>query len=145
FSLSWALGSPWLLSTVGQWAVELSEEGSVAARIGMLGVAAVKLAGATVPVAVAYGHLPWRRFWRALSWVGGLVLTGYGAANTLAAAAVLTGVVCPGAGYDRESMIGLALLWSPLFMIWGAALVVSLWRSRGAHGPAHWGDARQWT
>jgi hypothetical protein len=35
FSLYWALGGRWLLSTVGQWAVDLSTEGPLAVGIAL--------------------------------------------------------------------------------------------------------------
>ena len=137
FSLYWALGGQWLLATVGQWAVELSAEGRLELRLAMVAVAAAKLAGATVPVAVAYERLPWRRLWRAVSWIGGAGLAVYGGLNTAIGAAVLSGLVSPEGGYDREAMIGHALLWDPLFLIWGATLLTSLWLSRGiSAGPA---------
>ncbi|MBP2216901.1 DUF3995 domain-containing protein [Arthrobacter sp. CAN_C5] len=74
FSLYWAFGGQWLLATVGQWAVELSVQSPLAAGI-MLGLIAVgKLLAATIPIAVAYGRVPWRKFWRAVSWFGGVFL-----------------------------------------------------------------------
>lgn len=136
FSFYWATGGQWLLETVGQWAVELSADPAISVRVGMFAIAAVKLAGATVPVAVAYGHLPKPSFWRGLSWVGGAALMVYGAVNTAAGAAVLSGAVQPAGGYDRAAMIGHAWLWDPLFLIWGATLVLWLWLSRPARQPA---------
>lgn len=132
FSLYWALGGQWLLATVGQWAVELSGEGRLELQLAMVGIALAKLAGATVPVAVAYGRMPWPRFWRGLSWAGGAGLVIYGGLNTVIGAAVLSGLVTPEGGYDREAMIGHALLWDPLFLIWGATLLASLWLSRAS-------------
>ncbi len=130
FSLYWAVGGRWLLATVGQWAVDLSTERPLAAGITLGLVAAVKLLGATIPVGVAYGRVPWAWLWRGISWAGGLLLVGYGGINTIVALAVLAGVIRPEGGYDADAMMGHAYLWDPLFFLWGGALVLSLWLSR---------------
>ncbi len=130
FSLYWALGGRWLLATVGQWAVDLSVERPLAAGITLGLVAAIKFLGAAVPVGVAYGRVPWPRLWRGISWAGGLLLVAYGGVNTLVGLAVLAGAVRPEGGYDLDAMRGHAYLWDPLFLLWGTALVLSLWLSR---------------
>ena len=43
---------------------------------------------------------------------------------------MLSGLIAPEGGYDRPAMIGHALLWDPLFLVWGATLLASLWLSR---------------
>jgi hypothetical protein len=90
-SLYWALGGQWLLATVGQWAVELSAQAPLAAGVALGLIALLKLLAATIPIAVAYGKVPWARFWRAVSWAGGLLLVAYGGVNTAVSAAVLAG------------------------------------------------------
>ena len=134
-SLYWAFGGQWLLATVGQWAVDLSAREPLAAGVTLGLVAVVKLLAALVPVGVAYGKLPWRRFWRATSWTGGLLLVVYGGVNTVVSAAVLGGLIRPEGGYDPVAMRGHAYLWDPLFLLWGTALVLSLWLSR-PQGPS---------
>ncbi|WP_309476784.1 DUF3995 domain-containing protein [Arthrobacter sp. ISL-95] len=130
FSLYWALGGQWLLATVGPWAVQLSVQAPLEAGL-VLGIVAVgKLLAATIPVVVAYERMPWQRFWRAVSWAGGLLLVMYGGVNTVISGAVLAGVIRPAEGYDLNAMIGHAWLWDPLFFLWGTALVLSLWYSR---------------
>ena len=129
FSVYWALGGRWLLATVGQWAVDLSTEAPLAAGVALGLVAAAKLAGAAIPIGVAYGRVPWPRFWRGSSWAGGLVLVAYGGVNTIVSLAVLGGAIQPEGGYDAEAMRGHAYLWDPLFLLWGGALVLSLWFS----------------
>ena len=136
FSLYWALGGRWLLATVGQWAVDLSAEAPLAAGIALGLVAAAKLLGATIPIGVAYGRVPWPRLWRGISWAGGLLLVAYGGVNTIVALAVLAGAIRPEGGYDADSMMGHAYLWDPLFFLWGGTLVLSLWLSRGSLGAA---------
>lgn len=130
FSAYWALGGRWLLATVGQWAVDLATGHPLAAGIALALVAAAKLLGATIPLGVAYGRVPWPRFWRGISWAGGLLLVAYGGVNTIVALGVLGGVIRPGGGYDADAMRGHAYLWDPLFLLWGGALVLSLWLSR---------------
>lgn len=129
FSLHWAVGGQWLLATVGQWAVQLSVEAPLEAGIALGFIALGKLLAATIPVAVAYGRLPGRRFWRTVSWAGGVFLVIYGSVNVLVSSSVLAGAIRPEGGYDVNAMIGHAWLWDPLFSIWGAALVLSLWLS----------------
>jgi hypothetical protein len=100
------------------------------AGVALGAVAAAKLMGALVPIGVAYGRVPWPRFWRGMSWAGGVVLFVYGGVNTVVALAVLSGIVRPAGGYDAAAMKGHAYLWDPLFLAWGAALTLSLWLSR---------------
>ena len=126
----WALGGRWLLATVGQWAVDLSARAPLRAGIILGLVALVKLLAATVPIGVAYGKVPWRGFWRTISWVGSVLLVVYGGVNTVVSAAVIGGLIRSDGGYDINAMRGHAFLWDPLFLLWGSALVLSLWLSR---------------
>ncbi len=54
----------------------------------------------------------------------------YGGTNTVVSAAVLGGLIRPDGGFDPVAMRGHADLWDPLFLLWGSALVLSLWLSR---------------
>lgn len=72
--------------------------------------------------------VPWARFWRGVSWVGGLPLVA--SAASAVSAAVLAGLIRPNGGYDPDAMRGHAYLWDPLFFTWGTALVLALWLSR---------------
>ena len=140
-SLSWALGSRWLLGTVGRWALDLAAARPVLAGLGLGAIGLAKLVAAVVPVLVAYGRMPWPRLWRAVSWVGGLGLVLYGGLNTVVAQLVLAGAIRPEGGYDPVAMAGHAWLWDPLFLLWGGALVLSLPLTRrpGTH-PARTGS-----
>ncbi|GHD52493.1 DUF3995 domain-containing protein [Mycetocola manganoxydans] len=129
-SLYWAVGGQWLAATAGQWALDLSVEAPVATKVGLGFIALLKFLAAIIPVAVAYGRVPGARFWRSISWVGGILLIAYGGLNTILGAVVLAGLITPDGGYDRAALMGHALLWNPLFFIWGAALILSLWFSR---------------
>lgn len=131
FSLFWAAGGTWLLRTVGQWAVDAAQSGGPVAAVTLAGVGLVKLVAAVAPpFAERHGASMVRRPVRAVSWVGAAVLVVYGGGNTLIAALVLTGVIRPSGGYDTPAMIGHALLWDPLFLVWGALLLVGLVRTR---------------
>ncbi|WP_420123505.1 DUF3995 domain-containing protein [Nakamurella sp.] len=140
FSLYWAVGGRWLLDTVGAWAVDLTERAQVLVVLLLLLVAAVKAAAAVIPLAVEAGRMPGRRRWRAVEWAGVALLVGYGGLTTIVAALVLLGAIEPDGGYDRASMIGHALLWDPLFLVWGVLLGIGLALTRDRAIPA--GDGR---
>jgi hypothetical protein len=135
WSFYWALGGRWLLPTVGEWAVAAVEEAPLEAGLLLAGIGLVKAVAAVVPVVVAAGRMPWVRFWRTLCWVGGVVLIAYGALNVVVGGAVLLGLIRPHGGYDSAAMLGHVALWDPLFLIWGAALVVWLRRSAPVRPP----------
>lgn len=130
FSAYWALGGQWLLATVGQLAVDLSHNFPVRTGLLLGLVALIKLIAVAVPIGVEYGRLPWRRVWRAMSWAGGLGLVAYGGLNTVMALSVLSGLISSEGGYDPTAMKGHAFLWDPLFLLWGATLVLHLVLSR---------------
>ena len=121
FSAYWALGGRWLLETVGAWAVDLLDDSPVVAGAGLLLVAAVKLAGAWAPLLADQGRLPGnRRAWRGLFWAGAGVLVVYGALNTMGA---WIGIAIDGFTAAR---VGHAVLWDPLFLVWGVLLALGL-------------------
>jgi hypothetical protein len=72
----------------------------------------------------------WHRRLRVVSWAGAVLLILWGGVNTVTGNLVLSGIVEPDGGYDRDGMVGHAWLWDPLFLVWGAALAVGLWRTR---------------
>lgn len=131
-SAYWASGGRALLDTVGPWAVDAVRVHPVAAALGLAIVAAVKAAAALVPVAVHLGWSSRPRLWRGVSWAGSLALIVYGGANAVVGQLVLLGIIGGGGGYDHAAMLGHALLWDPLFLLWGAALGAFLWRTRPA-------------
>jgi hypothetical protein len=126
FSLYWALGGRWLLPTVGQWAVTLAAQAPVAAGLLLIIVAAVKSAVAIIPLVVIKRPLPRPRVYRVFAWLAAIVLTGYGALNSVAAWLVLWGAVRPKDGFERQAMVGHAYLWDPLFLVWGLLLAAGL-------------------
>lgn len=131
FSLYWALGGDWLLPTVGQWAVDAGNDAPLSAGLLLGGVAAVKAVVAVVPVLAVRGtvRLP-PRVWRPLGCVAAVVLTAYGALNSVVAWLVLGGVVRTADGFDHDAMRGHGYLWDPLFLLWGLLLGSGLFASR---------------
>lgn len=130
-SLHWALGGTWLLETVSPAAVEAVRQSPLGESGTLLAVAAFKGTAALVPWASARGWLPWPRLWRGVAWMGGGFLVLYGAANALGAGGILLGWWSGGADpVPRSALLGHALLWDPLFALWGAALLRALWLSR---------------
>lgn len=123
-SLSWGLGSTWLLDTVGQGAVELRRDPAWWVFAGLVLIGLLKIAGVAVPIANARGLLPLPGVWRVLSWLGALGLLGYGVALTVTSWLALEGRFGP--VQDRRGLIGHAVLWDPLFAAWGLCLVVAL-------------------
>jgi len=71
-----------------------------------------------------------RRVIRLVSWIGGCFLLVYGTVYATLSTAVLAGVITVPGGIDRRGMLGHAMLWDPLFAVWGATLVVGLWLTR---------------
>jgi hypothetical protein len=85
-------------------------------------VAALKTAAAVVPILDQWQRGPFHKSFRICRWIGGTVLVLWGGLSTLSAWAVLAGLISPDDGYNRSTMIGHAVVWDPLFLIWGAAL-----------------------
>lgn len=127
-----AIGGRWLLDTVGQWAVDLGRDHPVAAGIGLTAVALLKTAGAVLPVLATRGRVRWSRLWRGRAWPGSALLVMYGGANAVVAVLVLGGGIDPAGGFDRRAMIGHALLWDPLFLVWDLLLAAGLYATRRA-------------
>lgn len=130
FSAYWALGGTWLLSTIGAVAVEFASRAPLESGLMLGAVALMKALAALIPVAVDARRMPAPRSWRAICWVGGPGIVLYGLVNIVVSGAVLLGILAPEGGYDRDAMIGHALLWDPLFLLWGLALTAWLWLTR---------------
>ncbi|PXA82246.1 DUF3995 domain-containing protein [Auritidibacter sp. NML120779] len=129
WSIYWAFGGEVLLESVGQWAVDAVQNNPQQAFLVLLGVGLAKLLAAWIPLVGHYGVVPWRGLWRALSWVGGPLLFLYGGANTVVGATVLLGMIDVD-GTDQPGLIGHTWLWSPLFGLWGLALMLGLFYTR---------------
>jgi hypothetical protein len=131
FSLYWAIGGSWLLDTVGEGALELQRMHPWGAAALLVVVGAIKAAGAVLPLVVEWGSgVRLRRVVRFISWIGGSFLVVYGSVYATLSTAVLTGVITLSGSVDRRGLLGHAMLWDPLFAVWGATLVVGLWLTR---------------
>ncbi|PWJ26932.1 uncharacterized protein DUF3995 [Branchiibius hedensis] len=125
-SAYWAAGGTALLATLGE---------TILTAVGdstwlLWPVTAVKTLVAVLPL--VFERTGWPPLTRALAWLAGAVLVLWGGINTITGNLVLSGIISPAGGYDRDAMIGHAWLWDPLFLIWGLALLVGLWRTRAA-------------
>lgn len=122
FSFYWAAGGTALLWSVGTEIVE-----SFQGRLWLLApVGMIKLIAAVAPLTLAKLGWPGRRLALAGCWLVALVLILWGGANAVVANLVLADIIHPASGFDRPGMIGHAYLWDPLFLVWGAAVVVGL-------------------
>lgn len=123
----WALGGTWLAETVGDVGRQFS--GQPGAGLLLLAVAAAKLAMAWGPVLTQRWVGRSGRFARRLVLLGGAVLAAYGLILTSVGLIALTGVL--GEVTDPVSLRGHALLWDPLFALWGTMLLLGVRASRG--------------
>ncbi|WP_139979980.1 DUF3995 domain-containing protein [Nocardioides litoris] len=128
-SASWGLGSPWLASTVGDWAVTWRAEEPLLVGAVLLVVAAVKTAAAVLPL--VRHRLPSPRWTTTACAAGALGLAVYGLANAAGAWLVLSGLVGDPTA-DPAALWGHAALWDPLFAAWGLLLLTGLRRTTAA-------------
>jgi len=111
---------------VWSMAVELQQEGNVPVRFLLAAVFIAKVTGALVPL-IDHLRPPAHAWVRVVSWVGVLVLIGWGGRGTFAGwQRVVTGQ----ASLDNPIIAGHTYLWSPLFLIWGLLLCGALFVSR---------------
>lgn len=125
-SLYWAAGGTALLETVGDFAVDLARSGGPGVALMLLGVGLVKAAGALVPL-IDHVRAPAHRWVRLVSWAGVVLLLVWGGAGTIGA---WTGLATAAASWDQPAVVGHAVLWDPLFVLWGLMLGAGLWTSR---------------
>jgi hypothetical protein len=134
-SIYWGTGGAWLVDTLGEDLVEQWQQHPGV----LLPVGVVKILAALLPLLLLRAPdkpvqpgqpVFWHRRLRVVSWAGAVLLILWGGVNTVTGNLVLSGIVEPDGGYDRDGMVGHAWLWDPLFLVWGAALAVGLWRTR---------------
>ncbi|XAS77426.1 DUF3995 domain-containing protein [Dermatophilaceae bacterium Sec6.4] len=125
-SFYWAAGGSAFVWTVGSWASDLQRDLPVltAFTLGVVGI--LKLAGGVVPLFNAAGRLRAPRVWWWACVAGGVVLVFWGGANTVLGGASLLGAFGAVSPADRHALAGHVLLWDPLFLIWGALLLLGL-------------------
>src|SRR5699024_7803161 len=122
FSLYWAVGGDWLLESLGADLIETFAD----SRWLLLPVGLAKIFAGVLPLLWARWAWPVPRLSRSACWVGAFVLVLWGGANTIVGNLVLMGVITVEGGYDGPGMVGHAWLWDPLFLLWGASLVLAL-------------------
>lgn len=124
----WALGGRWLLSTVGGQFEQLAKSGGAEVELGVWTVAALKVIGSALPVAVGrYWGLGWRaRALRVITTVEAAVLVLYGLVLSVVGWAVQAGVVKVGRHPDRRALVWHAFLWDPWFLLWGLLIAAAL-------------------
>ena len=127
FSAYWAFGGDWLLGALGA-VTDRFESGSTATIGALLAVAVLK-------GLLAWGPLLTRRWIgfagiavRKAAAFGGLVLAIYGTVLTVVGLVALTGVF--GEPSDPVALTGHAVLWDPLFALWGVLLLLGLAKTR---------------
>ena len=130
FSLYWAFGGSWLLDTVGEEAARLQAEERGTAFVILFGAAVVEGIAAIIPALAERTRGRRRKIIRSVSWAGGAVLVAYGTIIAAVSGAVLAGAISPDGPVDRRGHFGHALLWNPLFALWGVTLLIGLWLTR---------------
>ena len=139
-SAYWALGGNGLLDTVGgeieEWGRQRSPD--VIVVLWLIVVIKTGVALAAPILAAAPGRFPrWMigRLPRTLSWIAGIVLSGYGGVLTAAGLLIHCGLIQSSQDSDQRALAWHTFLWDPWFAVWGLALLTTLWLTRP--GPRH--------
>jgi Protein of unknown function (DUF3995) len=136
----WALGGTALLDTVGGEIERWGRQRSNAVLITLWVIVVCKLIGAAAPLVfagVGRTRLPaWTRarWLRTLGWAVAIGLTAYGGVLTFAGLLVEAGVFDLAADADEHAIAWHTYFWDPWFALWGAAFVVTMWRTRPRSG-----------
>lgn len=129
-SAYWVAGGTALLDTVGGYAEDLARERSALALLVGTVVIGAKVVAGLLALAVAARRVRFRRLLLVLGSAGGLLLTVYGALLVAVGALVLTDVLRPDGPVDRRVLTWHVALWDAWFVVWGVALLVTVWTSR---------------
>ncbi|MGI8808439.1 MAG: DUF3995 domain-containing protein [Acidimicrobiales bacterium] len=132
FSVYWALGGMWLLSTVGRSFEEHGRAGDVGWVLLGWVAAALKVAAAVLPV-LALRRLTragWDRVVWVLAWLAAAALSSYGLVTTTVSLLVQFGAIQVSAGANHRAQAWHAFLWDPWFLVWGILVVAALVRGR---------------
>lgn len=130
FSLYWAFGGTVLLETVGGWATTLQHEepAGFAMRFAIIGT--VKILASCLPLLLLSGRLRLRRTLRTISFIGAALLILMSLWTIVTGTLVLSGRRALAEGATDASTLWTTVLWHPLFLIWGTALLAALLLSR---------------
>jgi Protein of unknown function (DUF3995) len=123
-SLYWAAGGRALISTVGGYVQQFASRGGAAPLLAALAVAALKLAGGLLALALVrpWGRAVRRRWLLTVSAGASMLLVIYGGLNVLLGGLVLAGVIHPGGGVDRTALRWHVGVWDMWFLVWGVVL-----------------------
>ncbi len=134
-SAYWAAGGTALLDTIGGSLEHAGRAGGLAVTATLWVVAALKLFGAWLPIAVvADANLPSGRARRRLAQIEAALLTVYGLVLTSVGLLVQAGVIHRSAHADQKALAWHAFFWDPWFLLWGLLIIAAL-RQRRAPGP----------
>lgn len=128
-SLYWALGGTMGIRTVGGPVAEFAQKGGALPMVLAICTALVKFAGALFALAFVrvWGRRISDRLLRFLGWLAGACLAGYGLLNVAVGALVLCGVLhSPHA--DRYALKWHVFGWDAYFVVWGVALLITVYR-----------------
>jgi hypothetical protein len=131
-SVYWGLGGTALLDTVGG-SLEAQGRAGSAAIVAVVWVSVLlKLIAAGLPLAAVRGWGPERSrgLIRVLTWLAGVILTGYGLLLTSVGLFVQAGAITADPSANHRALAWHAYLWDPWFLIWGLLTLTALLASR---------------
>ena len=136
-SVSWGLGSTWLLDTVGGALATSGRAGAPLVIAALWTTILLKAVGSVLPlIAVSPTLTPRLRGpARVLCWIQAVILTGYGVVLTTAGLLVQTGVITASADADHVALAWHSYLWDPWFAAWGVMVALALILSRPNKNP----------
>ncbi|MGH7698871.1 MAG: DUF3995 domain-containing protein [Candidatus Dormibacteria bacterium] len=133
-SAYWAVGGTALLGAVGGTFERLGRSGGAAVTALAWLVVTIKLCAVTLPLGTL--ARPCDRALVLLSWLEGIILSGYGLVLTAVGLLVQGGVVEPSPGADQRALAWHAHLWDPWFLVWGLLVLAALCLIRRPLGPS---------
>lgn len=127
-SLSWALGSTWLLDTIGGDLESNARADSLVLETFVWTSVLLKLVAALLGLAATGTRRP-RRWLVVLAWTAAGVLTSYGGLYTFVELLVQANIL-HARGADQHALLWHTYLWDPWFLVWGLLLTVALLQRR---------------
>lgn len=129
-SLYWAAGGMAGMGTLGGEIEKLGRARDSELVAATWAATVLKLLGALLALALVrpWGRRLPRRLLLVTAWVGAVVLTLYGAAQTAAVVLINFGVVDDTQGMSERALRWRMLLWEPWFLAWGVLLGLAAWQ-----------------